>query len=64
MHLTLRRLEAPVSLEVWWRAEDSGDILMATGGGGGTGRRYGVWNNQIVDKENKIWSIKKNGENN
>jgi hypothetical protein len=51
MHLTLKRLEAPGSLEVRW------------GGSGGGGE---VWNvdqvDQVdhVDQEgNKIWSIKK-----
>jgi hypothetical protein len=32
MHLTLKRLETPGSLEVWWGM--GGDILMETGGCG------------------------------
>jgi hypothetical protein len=40
MHLTLRRLEAPGSLEVWWGGGGGGggggeDILMETGERGG-----------------------------
>jgi hypothetical protein len=37
MHLTLKRLEAPGSLEVRW------------GGERGVGRRYGMWNSWSVD---------------
>jgi hypothetical protein len=33
MHLTLKRLEAPGNLEVWW----GGDILVETGQEGGMG---------------------------
>jgi hypothetical protein len=47
MHQTLKRLEAPGSLEVWWgiRAGDRG---------------AGMWNSRRVDWEgNKIWSVKK-----
>jgi len=42
MHLTLKRLEAPGSLEVWWGGWD-GDILveMRVGGWGG-GMGYGT----------------------
>ena len=55
MHLTLKRLEDPGSLEVRW-------------GGGGWGhpcgdrvvRRYGIWNSRRVSWEgNKICSVKK-----
>jgi hypothetical protein len=52
-HLTLKRLEAPGSLEVRWSEgwghphEDSG-----------VGRRYGMWNSQRVNGGNKIWSVK------
>jgi hypothetical protein len=35
MYLTLKRLEAPGSLEVWWDGGwEGGDILMETGEGG------------------------------
>jgi hypothetical protein len=34
MHLTLKRLEAPGSLEVRWEGEGSEDILMETGESG------------------------------
>jgi hypothetical protein len=56
MHLTLKRMEAPGSLEVWWggawgRGHPSGDR--------GTERRYGMWNRQRVDRDvNKIWNVK------
>jgi len=61
MHLTLKILEAPESLQVW---------CSRGGGGVGTsswrqgrvcaGRRNGRWKSQRVDwEENKIWSIKK-----
>ena len=55
MHLTLKRLEAPGSLEVRWGGEwghAHGNMWM--------GRRYGMWNNQRVDKEgDKVWTLKK-----
>jgi hypothetical protein len=55
MHLTLKRLEAPESLEVWWCVGGDGFILMEKGG---SGRRYGKWHNWRVDVEgNKIWSV-------
>jgi hypothetical protein len=55
MHLTLKRLEAPESLDIRW-----------DGGWGhphedrGLGRRYGMWNSQRVDqgRGNKIRSVK------
>jgi hypothetical protein len=56
LHLALKRLEAPESLEVWWGGGcfGGGNILVEEG------RRYGMWNSQRVDQEgNKIWSIKK-----
>jgi hypothetical protein len=40
MHLTLKRLEAPGSLEVWWVGVGGRDILVVTevwGGGMGCG---------------------------
>jgi hypothetical protein len=45
MHLTLKRLEAPGSLEVsWW----------------GVGRKYGMWNSQRVGggAGNGLWNVK------
>jgi hypothetical protein len=42
MHLTLKRLEAPGSLEVRWGG--GGDTHVDIGGG----RRYGMWNSQRV----------------
>jgi hypothetical protein len=44
MHLTLKRLEAPESLEVWfggWWEHPHGDR--------GMGRRYRIWNSWRVD---------------
>jgi hypothetical protein len=39
MHLTLKRLEAPGNIEVWWSGGwGGGDILMETG------NREEVWN--------------------
>jgi hypothetical protein len=35
MHLTLKRLEAPGCLEVWWGGGGEVDILMETGMWGG-----------------------------
>jgi hypothetical protein len=40
MHLTLKKLEAPGSIEVW-----CGDILLEKG----TRRKYEWWNSQRVD---------------
>jgi hypothetical protein len=55
MQLTLRRLEAPGSLEVWWDLGwGPGDILLEIEGGV-SGRRYDMRNSQRVDQEgNKI----------
>jgi hypothetical protein len=55
MHLILKRLEAPGSLEVRWGGRwrhPSED---------GMGRWYGMWNNQKIygDGGNKIWSVNK-----
>jgi hypothetical protein len=57
MHLTLKRLEAPGSEEVWCgRGWGGGDILVEMG----HGWRYGMWNSQRVDWEgDKIWVVKK-----
>jgi len=49
MHPTLKRLEAPRSLEVCW----GGDILMATGAASEEGE---VWD--VSREGNKIWSVK------
>jgi hypothetical protein len=48
IHLSLKRMEAPWSGEVWWGRD-----------GGWAGGRNGMWNSQRVDQEgNKIWSVK------
>jgi hypothetical protein len=52
MHLTLKRLEVPGSLEVRWGG--CGGIHIETG----MWRRYGMRNSQRVDGGNKIWSVK------
>jgi hypothetical protein len=51
MHLTLKRLEAPGSLEVRWGREWG-----HPGGDRGMGRKYGIWNSWRVDLEG--WGIK------
>jgi hypothetical protein len=52
MHLTLKRLEAPWSLEVWKVGEWG-----PPPGDRGLRKRYGMWNSWRVDQEgNKIWS--------
>ena len=59
MHLTLKRLEAPGSLEVWlggWWVVCGWYIIMETGG------MEGVWNVEQLEDGwgvNKIWSINK-----
>jgi len=54
MDLTLKRLEAPGSLEVWLGRGGWGHPL------GDRGWGYGMWNSQRVDWEgDKIWSVKK-----
>jgi hypothetical protein len=57
MHLTLKRLEAPGSLEVRW-GEGWGWGVETEG----MGRGYGMWNGKRVDRGggNKIWNVKKN----
>jgi hypothetical protein len=53
MHLTLKRLEAPGSLEVRWGWE-----WKHPRGNRGLGRRCGMWNSQRVGRGNKMWSVK------
>jgi hypothetical protein len=54
MHLTLKGLVAPGSLNVRWRGgweHPCGDSV--------AGRRYGMWNTQRVNEdENKILNVK------
>jgi hypothetical protein len=42
MHLTLKRLEAPGSLEVSWGGEEVLNVEQSEGGWGGAGN--GIWN--------------------
>jgi hypothetical protein len=52
MHLTLKRLEAPGSREVWW----GGGILLEIGGGG----NYRMRNSQGAEQDgDKDWTVKK-----
>jgi hypothetical protein len=53
MHLTLKRLEAPGSLDVRWDRE-----LEHPREDRGLRRRYGRWNSWRVEGGNKIWSEK------
>ncbi len=53
MHLTLKRLEAPGSLEVRW-----GEGWEHPHGDRGFEKRYGMWSIRRVDGGNKIWSVK------
>jgi hypothetical protein len=51
MYLTLKRLEAPGSLEVWWWWWWGGH----PGGDREVGRRYGMWSSWREDQDrNKI----------
>jgi len=56
MHLTLKRVEAPGSLEDWWDGWGgwSADILVETGWGKVWG--YGMWNSQGGLREGRIKS--------
>ena len=63
MHLTLKRLEAPGSGEVWW---DGVWVEVGGGGGGGDilldteGKRNGMKNCGRTDWEGgKDWTVKK-----
>ena len=54
IYLTLKRLEVPGSLEVWWGGVGAGDNPH---GDKGLGKK-GMWNSWRVDQEvNKIWSV-------
>jgi hypothetical protein len=55
MHLTLKRLEAPGSGEVWWgRVEEGRDILLER-----RRRRYGMGSSREVDWEgDSSWTVK------
>jgi hypothetical protein len=57
MHLTLKRLEDPGSLEVRW--DGDGDIHVGTGGG--AGRWAGDMGCETVEgwMKDKMWSVKK-----
>jgi hypothetical protein len=61
MHLTLKRLEAPESVEVWkggnWGV---GTSSWRQGWGSRGGRMYGMWKSHRVDREgDKFWTVKK-----
>ena len=49
MHLTIKRLEASVSVEVWW----GGDI------GDEGGEEVWYVSQRVDQEEDKIWSVKK-----
>jgi hypothetical protein len=61
MHLTLKGLEAPGSLEVWLGGAGDRGILMKTGWGWGD--RKEVWDVEQSEDElgwgSKIWSVNK-----
>jgi hypothetical protein len=64
MYLTLKRLEVPGSLEVWWGERwglgTSSWTLEQEYEGEHVERRYGMWRDQKVDREvNEIWRVKK-----
>jgi hypothetical protein len=50
MHLTLKILEAPGSLEVRWGG-GGGGMHVETGWGGKEVRRCGIWNSLRVDEQ-------------
>jgi hypothetical protein len=52
MHLTLKRLEAPVSLEVRW-----GGRVASSWRQDGLGRRCGAWSSQRVDGKCGKWNM-------
>jgi hypothetical protein len=56
MHLTLKRLKAPGSSEVWWGGSGLGTSLWRQWG------RKEVWDvesHRVELEENNIWSVKK-----
>jgi hypothetical protein len=54
MYLSLKRLEAPGSGEVWWGGSRGWGHPLGDGGG------YGMWNSQRADQEgDKDWTVKK-----
>jgi hypothetical protein len=54
MLLTLKKLEAPGSLEFWW-----GWWVGTPSWRQGVGKRYGLWNSDSIYLDvNKIWSVK------
>jgi hypothetical protein len=58
MHLILKRLEAPGSLEVWWLGVGVGVVTSSWRQRGG--RRYGMWNSWSMDWDgNKIGNLNK-----
>jgi hypothetical protein len=54
MHLTLKRLEAPRSLEIRWGTGEG----IHTWRRGGVGRRYGMWSSCRVDEGGEEWNMK------
>ena len=54
MHLTLKRLEAPGNLEVWW----GGGMGASTWRQDQVGMRCGMWNRQRVDSGGREWNMK------
>jgi len=58
MHLTLKKLEAPGSREVWCHGVGMGTLWWRCRWVGG--RSYGVWNSQRVNPEkDKVWTVKR-----
>jgi hypothetical protein len=53
MYLTLKRLEAPETLEVRW----GGGWGNPCGNRGVVGRRCGMWSSQKVDKGGREWNM-------
>ena len=59
MYLTLQRLGAPGSREIWWDKDGERTSSWRWGWGlGGRGRMCGMWNSWRVDGGNGIWSVK------
>ena len=55
MHLTLKRLEAPGSLEVRW--DGVGSMYMETWRWGGVGKRCEIWSRLWVDGGSRGWNM-------